>query len=63
MAKTKRARPDGSPRLAPTLKPTNMNKELIAMLHINSSLSKTAVNQTNNKQSPWITEREHHIFV
>jgi hypothetical protein len=62
MTKTKRARPDGSPRLAPTSKTNNINKELIAMLHINSSSGKTAVSHINNKQSPWITERAHHIF-
>ena len=62
MAKTKRARTDGSPRLAPTLKPTNMNKELITMLQINLRSGKTAVNQIDKKQSPWIAERAHHIF-
>ena len=33
------------------------------MLHINSNASKTVICRTNNKkQSPWIIEKDHHIF-
>lgn len=59
---TKRARQGCSPHPAHLPHKFGLNKELIVMLHINSQSGKTASSSSNNNQSPWITQRERHIF-
>jgi len=58
----KRARQGCSPNPAHLPYEFNLNKKVTDMLHINSQSSKAASSRRNNNQSPWITQRGHHIF-
>ena len=58
----KRARQGCNPNPAHLPHKFDHIKELPAMLHINSQSGKVAPGRRNNNQSPWITQRGHHIF-
>jgi hypothetical protein len=61
-SQTKRARQGCSPYPAHLPHKFDLKKELTTMLHINPQSGKTASSRRNNDQSPWITQRDHHIF-
>lgn len=61
-SQTKRARQGCSPHPAHLPHKFDLKKELTAMLHINPQSGKTDSSRRNNNQSPWITQRDHHIF-